>query len=179
MHIKGYDAIVCTDDAERPAGGVGIYVKLPETAEDLQLPLTNQSHNGEHAAVKLSNGIVVMAVYLAPNLSKGDVITYIEKAMHRYRTEFKHGPFVLVGDFNVDIMAVDDCWLVSHMMSRYGLWCSSYDHKRPTTIRGTCIDIAFSNFQLQPLIQDPLATYFTDHKILIFKGKRVPQLCNQ
>lgn len=143
-------------------------------AEDLQLPLTNQSHNGEHAGMKLSNAIAVMAVYLAPNLSKGDIITYIEKAMHRYRTEFKQGPFVLVGDFNVDIMADD--WLVPHMMSRYDLWCTSHDCKRPTTIRGTCIDIAFSNFALHPIIQDPLATYFTDHKALIFKGKRVPEL---
>ncbi|KAH7972446.1 hypothetical protein HPB52_012134 [Rhipicephalus sanguineus] len=71
---------------------------------DLHALITSHSHNGQHAAVKLSSGLVVMAMYLAPNLSKGDVAKYIEKAMHRYSTEFKHGPFVLVGDLNVDIM---------------------------------------------------------------------------
>ncbi|XP_037518933.2 uncharacterized protein LOC119395976 [Rhipicephalus sanguineus] len=157
--INGYDAVVCTKEADRPAGGDGSYVKLPYTAEDL-LPLTSQSHNGEHAAVKLSSGIVVMIMYLAPNLSEGDVTQYIEKAMHQYKTEYKHGPFVLARDINVDSMQSD----------------RSYDCKRPTTIRGTCIDVAFSNFPLHPIIEDPLATYFADHKAVILKRKGVPSL---
>uniref|UniRef100_A0A224YJY9 Uncharacterized protein n=1 Tax=Rhipicephalus zambeziensis TaxID=60191 RepID=A0A224YJY9_9ACAR len=51
--------------------------------------------------------------------------------------------------------------LVPHMMSRYDLWCSSYDCKCPTTIKGTCVDIA---------------TYFMDRKVVIFKGKQVTEL---
>uniref|UniRef100_A0A224Y977 Uncharacterized protein n=1 Tax=Rhipicephalus zambeziensis TaxID=60191 RepID=A0A224Y977_9ACAR len=73
-----------TEEAERPAGSVGIYVKLPDTAENFHLPLTNQSHNGEQAAVKLANGIVIMTMYLAPDLSKGNIVKYIKKAMLHY-----------------------------------------------------------------------------------------------
>ncbi|KAL3209088.1 hypothetical protein MRX96_038380 [Rhipicephalus microplus] len=78
--------------------------------------MTYQSHNEEHAIVKLFNGIAVMAVYFPPNPSKGD-IPYTEKATHSYRTDVKHGPFALIGYLNLNIMAVDDCWLVSHMMT--------------------------------------------------------------
>uniref|UniRef100_A0A131YL13 Endonuclease/exonuclease/phosphatase domain-containing protein n=1 Tax=Rhipicephalus appendiculatus TaxID=34631 RepID=A0A131YL13_RHIAP len=114
-----------------------------------------------------------MTMYLAPNLSKGNIVKYIEDAVLHYETEYKHDPFVLAGDFNVDIR--NDDWLVQHMVSRYALRCISYDYKRPTTIRGTSIDIAFSNFTLHP-IQEPFALYFTDHKAIILKRKRYPEL---
>ncbi|KAL3205173.1 hypothetical protein MRX96_040856 [Rhipicephalus microplus] len=53
---------------ERGNGQVQIYVKPPEAADDLALPITSQSPNGKHATVELSCGIFVMAVYLAPKL---------------------------------------------------------------------------------------------------------------
>lgn len=66
---------MCTTEAERPSGGVATYVKTPTAAVDLQLPLTSQSHNGEHAAVTLRTDadIVIMAMYLAPNLPRASV----------------------------------------------------------------------------------------------------------
>lgn len=71
--------------------------------------------------------------------------------------------------------------LMQHMVSRYALRCISYDHKHPTTIRRMCIDLIFSNFKLQPLQQDQqhnssLTLHFTDHKTVILKGKRNPEL---
>ncbi|KAL3202259.1 hypothetical protein MRX96_042592 [Rhipicephalus microplus] len=72
---------------------------------------------------------------LARNFSKGNNPRYIEKARHGYRTDFKHGPLVFVGDFNVDIMAVEVYFLVSQMICAYGLWCCSYDGKHPKAIR--------------------------------------------
>ena len=41
------------------------------------------------------------------------------------------------------------------------------------SIRGTCIDLVFSNFRLDP-IQEPLSLHFTYHKAVIMKGKRRP-----
>ncbi|KAH9366222.1 hypothetical protein HPB48_008622 [Haemaphysalis longicornis] len=86
--IDGYRVFVCTDDAERPSGGVAIYVKHSLTAVDLKLPLTSQSHNGEQAAITLHTGtdIVIMTMYRAPNLSRANVETYIDKAMVTYKT---------------------------------------------------------------------------------------------
>ncbi|CAN7977240.1 unnamed protein product [Ixodes persulcatus] len=115
-YIRGFDAVMCIEKAERSAGGVAIYVKLPENAVDLELPLTSQSQNGEHAAIQLSDGTIVMTMYLAPNLSRGNVVKYIDLAMRDYEAKYQNNPFVLVGDFNVDI--TDDDWLVQHMMSR-------------------------------------------------------------
>lgn len=66
-------------------------------------------------------------------------------------------------------------WLIQHMACRYALTCTSFDYLKPTTIRGTCIDIAFTNVQLQP-IQEPLSLHFTDHKAVIWKGQRKPNL---
>lgn len=165
--INGFVPIVCTAEAECPAGGVGIYVKLPETAVNLDLPLTSQSHNGEHAAVKLSNGIVLMTLYLAPNHSKGNIMKYINIVLRDYETTYKNAPFVLAGDFNVN--NIDDTWLIQHMASRYALRCISFDHLHPMTIRGTCIDI-IAKFRLHP-IQELLTLHFTDHKAVIMKGQ--------
>lgn len=60
-----------------------------------------------------------MRVYLAPNLSRGNVEKYFDLAMREYETKYKNNPFVLVGDFNVDI--TDSDWLVQYMTSRYAL----------------------------------------------------------
>ena len=61
------------------------------------------------------------------------------------------------------------------IMSRYALRCISYDYKQPTTTRGTCIDLVFANFRMHPL-EEPLALHFTDHKAVIMKSKRNPEL---
>ena len=109
-----------------------------------------------------------MTVYLAPNLSIGDVKSFIDAALRDYDNKYKNRPFVLVGDFNVDLIAND--WIVQHMLSKYALRCI---HMQPTTIRGTCIDLVFANFPLQP-VQEPLSLHFTDHKAVIMKGPRNP-----
>ncbi|KAG0423993.1 hypothetical protein HPB47_000248 [Ixodes persulcatus] len=70
---------------------------------------------------------------------------------------------------------MDDDWRVQHMMSPYALWCISYDYKQPTTSRGTCIDLVFASFRMDPL-EEPLALHFTDHKAVIMKSKRNPEL---
>lgn len=174
--IKGYDVIVCTEEAERPAGGVRIYVKRPLNAIDLDLQPISQSHNGEHSAITLYTYNIIMTMYLAPNLSQANVEKYIEKAMLQmlqYETTYKNTPFILAGDFNVNI--TNDDWFKQHMGSCYALRCISYDYKQPTTIRGTCIDLIFSNFRVHPL-QQPLTLHFTDHKAVIVKAKRQPQL---
>ncbi|XP_075744754.1 uncharacterized protein LOC142803514 [Rhipicephalus microplus] len=166
------DGDVDDDESECPAGGVAIYVRQTETAEDLRLPLTSQSQNGEYAAIKLfDSGIVLMTMYLAPNLSTGNIKTLIDTALRNYENKYKNGPFVLLGDFNVAI--IDNNWLIQHMASRYALRRISFDHMKPTTIRGTCIDLVFANCPLQP-IQEPLFLHFTDHKAVIMKGHRKP-----
>ncbi|CAN7981654.1 unnamed protein product, partial [Ixodes pacificus] len=91
-------------------------------------------------------------------------IVYIDLATRDYEAKYQNNPFVLVGDFNEDI--TDDDWLVQHMMSPYALRCISYDYKQPTTSRGTCIDLVFANFRMDPL-EEPLALHFTDHKAVI------------
>lgn len=120
--IDGYRVIVCTDNAEHPSGGVAIYVKHSLTAVDLKLPLTSQSHNGEHAAITLHTGtdIVIMTMYLAPNLSSANVETYIDKAMVTYDKTYKETvPFILAGEFNVDLMKKG--LMMSYMASHYSL----------------------------------------------------------
>lgn len=172
-YIKGYVPVVCIDDAERPAGGVAVYVKQTEKAQDLKLLPTTQSHNGEYAAIDF-DGCIIMTMYLAPNLSSGNIKTFIDTALCNY-DKYKNRPFVLVGDLNVDITEKNNEWLIQHMAAKYALTCTSFDHMKPTTIRGTCIDLVFSNFQLQP-VQEPLSLHFTDHKAVIMKGQRKPSI---
>lgn len=102
--VRGYVPVTCTEQAERTAGGVAVYVKQQIPARDLQVPLTSQSHHGEYAAVELDDsGIVVMVMYLAPNLSNGDVKLFVFTACKDFDAKYRNRPFVLVGEFNVDI----------------------------------------------------------------------------
>ena len=87
----------------------------------------------------------------------------------------RNRPFLLVVDFNVDVADANKHWLMQHMANRYGLRCISFDHPKPTTIRGTCIDVVFANFKVTP-IQEPLSLHFTDHKAVIMKGPRKPTI---
>lgn len=80
---------------------------------------------------------MIMTVYLEPNLSRGNVELYLERAMVEYDNAYKIEPFIMVGDFNVDNYKTS--WTVEHMISRYSLRCISHDNKTPTTIRGTCM----------------------------------------
>lgn len=108
-----------------------------------------------------------MTMYLAPNLSRANMEKHIDKAMLQmlqYETTYKNTPFILAGDFNVDITN-----------DPYALRCISYDYKQLTTTRGTCIDLIFSNFRVHPLRQ-PLTLHFTDHKAAIIKANGQPQL---
>ncbi|KAH6924380.1 hypothetical protein HPB50_016395 [Hyalomma asiaticum] len=72
-------------------------------------------------------------------------------------------PFVLVGDFNVDMSdrSTND-WFVQHMAIRYSLRCVSLDHLALTTVRGPCIDIVLANIPLKPVLE-PLDVHFSDH----------------
>lgn len=48
-----------------------------------------------------------MAMYLARNLTRGNIVKYIDLAMRDYEAKYQNNPFVLVGDFNVDITDYD------------------------------------------------------------------------
>lgn len=118
-----------------------------------------------------------MTMYLAPNLSRAAVEKYVDEAVGEYRKQRRQSaddshsqPFLLVGDFNVDVMKND--WIVEYMASRHSLQRAAHDDcnkRQPTTTRGTCIDHVFSNFKLQPLLPDPLTLHFTDHKAIVLK----------
>uniref|UniRef100_A0A224YIS2 Endonuclease/exonuclease/phosphatase domain-containing protein n=1 Tax=Rhipicephalus zambeziensis TaxID=60191 RepID=A0A224YIS2_9ACAR len=92
--------------------------------------------------------------------------------MAQYPQTYSHTPFVLAGDFNVDITTND--WLVHHMIDVYSLRRISDDNIQPTTIRGTCIDLIFANFTMKTLQKQPLTLHFTDHKAVVFKAPRAP-----
>lgn len=52
---------------------------------------------------------------------------------------------------------------------------AGHDYNLPTTIRGTLIDLIFSNFMVHQL-QQPLTLQFTDHKAVIIKVEHQSQL---
>lgn len=170
-YIKGYAPVVCIHDSVQPAGGVAVYVMQAEEARNIELALFTESDDGESAAIDFG-GITVLTMYLAPNLSIEDVKWIIDRDMRIYD---KSKPFMLVGDFNVDITDPNKHWLMHHMSEKYALKCISFENPNPTTIRGTCIDIVFANFHLQP-VQEPLSLHFTYHKAVIMKGQRKPAI---
>ncbi|KAH6935866.1 hypothetical protein HPB50_011096 [Hyalomma asiaticum] len=93
---------------------------------------------------------------------------------HNLQKQFydRSKPFLLVGDFNVD---VSKTWFFEHMRHKYGLTCYSVQHPYPTTIRGTIIDLVFSNYPVLPVLE-PLSLHFSDHKAVIIKSHINPTL---
>lgn len=176
VDVAGYAPAACTHGFQRPAGGVKIYVNRDVVdSVDLRLQLGAQQRvNGEHCVASVC-GVDVMTMYLAPNLSRAAVEKYVAEAVEEYRKQRpQRRPFVIVGDFNVDV--IKDDWVVQYMASRHSLKRATHDDKhRPTTVRGTCIDHVFANFDLRPLQPDPLTLHFTDHKAIVIKVPKAPQ----
>ncbi|KAH6923200.1 hypothetical protein HPB50_024841 [Hyalomma asiaticum] len=55
------------------------------------------------------------------NLSNGDVKLFVDTACNDFDAKYRNRPFVLVGDFNVDISDPSNQWIVQHMAVRYSL----------------------------------------------------------
>lgn len=112
------------------------------------------------------DAVLVVTVYLAPNLSRDDVLEQMDAAMESESVRARPSvPIVVVGDFNVDVRK-DNGWLVDHMLNNYSMTCLSLEF--PTTINGGFIDLAFSrNCTVRSVLPDPLTVHFSDHKALV------------
>lgn len=116
------------------------------------------------------DGVFVVTVYLAPNLARDAVAAQLDAAMESVCVRSKvSDPVVLVGDFNVDVRKKSGEWLVEYMRTKYSMQCASAESdKCPTTIHGSCIDLAFTrNCDVRMLLKDPLTVHFSDHKAVI------------
>lgn len=112
------------------------------------------------------DAVLVVTVYLAPNLSRDAVLEQMDAAMESVSVRARPSvPVVVVGDFNVDVRK-DNGWLVDHMLNNYSMTCLSLEF--PTTINGGFIDLAFSrNCTVRAVLPDPLTVHFSDHKALV------------
>lgn len=62
--------------------------------------------------------------------------------------------------------------LNGHIISQFKMMCfNSRGKYLPTTVRGTCTDMIYANFDLACIIElcKPVAVYHTDHNALMFK----------
>lgn len=117
--------------------------------------------------------VAILALYLAPNLPKDQVQRCLEETLTDCGEACRRAPLIVAGDFNVDVSGGGGEWLVDYMRDVHSLKCVSAERKLPTTIRGTCIDLVFANFDVECL-QEPLSVHFTDHKAVVVKAKRAP-----
>ncbi|KAH6934185.1 hypothetical protein HPB50_021487 [Hyalomma asiaticum] len=116
------------------------------------------------------DGVFVVAGYLAPNLARDAVAAQLDAGMESVCARSKvSDPVVLVGDFNVDVRKKSGEWLVEYMRTKYSTQCAPAESdKCPTTIHGSCIDLAFTrNCDVRMLYKDPLTVHFSDHKAVI------------
>ncbi|KAH6939807.1 hypothetical protein HPB50_021746 [Hyalomma asiaticum] len=160
--------------AERRSGGVLIYVKqsLAERVREIELGPIIEADIGELAAIQL-DGLIVMTTYLAPGSPDVDVRMFVQHILHKQFYD-RSKLFLLVGDLNVD---VPKTWFIEHMSDKCGLTCYSVQHPYPTTIRGTTIDLVFSNYPVLPVLE-PLSLHFPDNKAVIIKSHISPTLYN-
>lgn len=112
------------------------------------------------------DGIVVVTLYLAPNISRDDVVEYVDAAMESVARRVKPSdPVVVVGDFNVDVRKGGE-WLMEYMLANHSMTCLPLE--APTTINGSYIDLAFArNCLIRAVLQQLLTVHFSDHKAVI------------
>ncbi|KAH8032371.1 hypothetical protein HPB51_024406 [Rhipicephalus microplus] len=85
-------------------GGYSIY---PARCARFSPPCAQQRANGEHCIACVC-GVDIMTMYFAPNLSRAAVEKYVDEAVKEYlKQRPQRRAFVIVGDFNVDVIKDD------------------------------------------------------------------------
>lgn len=102
VDIEGYVvAYTHCEQSTTKASGVAIYVKCGATV-GMRNPV-----GGEHYCAADVYGVTIVTVYLSPNLSRQQVQDRVGVALKATYVDGKKKPFVIAGDFNVDVRKHD------------------------------------------------------------------------
>lgn len=168
FHINGYHYVSSFTRTHYKGGGVAIFAKDSIVCTDMRhilLPFVSEK-DLEAAGIEVKLGtkkLLIIDIYRSPN---GDLQAFLSRLGGLLTScNGTWNNLVLVGDFNIDLLAKQDKAVVRYrdVMNSFGLLSLVEDPTRVTELSSSCIDHVFTSLSENHCSANVIISAISDH----------------